>query len=79
MLHGIVVCSLTKPLSTQSCTFVFLFDFQMHFCFKWKFEMLCLPLVYCNALTKTEKVAGTNALIVGVSKLLNGSKDCYSY
>ncbi len=39
-LHGIVVISHIKSISTQSCIFVFLFDFQILFCFKSKFVML---------------------------------------
>ncbi len=30
MVHGIVILSFNKALSTQSCTFVFLSDFQIN-------------------------------------------------
>ncbi len=35
MVHGIVVISFNEALSTQSCTFVFLSDFQILHVFLW--------------------------------------------
>ncbi len=40
VLHGIVVISLTEAVKYTSCTFVFLSDVHIMFCFKSKFVML---------------------------------------